>query len=338
MKKSRESARQLADYIELKLLSGEYQPGTALPSIRRMAAKFQTNYSNVYRTLQQLTDNGILLRDESGAFLAGRLPRTGQSASCRIALLLEGTPQGYGLIDHALLGIRDVLNCDAYEVVEHKIHPLNLSSVQLLELSRQYNGLLLLNSYDWYLSRFECACPAVGILMQNSYEGKLSTLNIDPVDAVRQAVSYFMEHAAHTVAIATVQQPVYRLRGQLFRLFWEEIGGESRFFDTLDMEQCRYEADTGYFFVSDTLLQSASEYYLKQHGVPLAAAHTVLGIDGKGVDHPDYHAFPSVGIDWRELGRLAATELLRKIADPLATGRTVTLPGKLYLPNPQKIT
>lgn len=54
------SAARLVEYIELKILSGDYPPGALLPSIRRMAAKFDMNYSAAYRTLRELAGLGVL--------------------------------------------------------------------------------------------------------------------------------------------------------------------------------------------------------------------------------------------------------------------------------------
>ena len=228
-----------------------------------------------------------------------------------------------------LLGVRDRLLPAGYELIQKPLHPTCIKSGLLIELARQYDGLMLLNSYDWRLSDFPCICPAVGVLMQNSYNGRLGLINLDPVDAARQAVRYFLNRACHHVVIITSSAPAYRLRGQLFRLFWEEIGGSTELLDGWRAEYARYQPENGYFFTSDSMLHHASVLHQQQYGVPLSSAFTVLGVDGKRRSNPDYHEFPSIGVDWRELGRLAAEELLRQLAFPLSERRSLLLAGTL---------
>jgi DNA-binding LacI/PurR family transcriptional regulator len=325
---ARLAAGKLVEYIEAKILSGDYRPGDGLPSVRRLAGKFGLSYSTAYRTLAKLADGGTLLRDEAGAFRAGRLPPAGGAPTRKIGLVIEGMTTGHSLTDSLLLGIRDVAAGSEYELDILQVHPTHFSGKTLTELGGRYDGLMLLNSYDRFLTVFECACPAVGVMMQNSYNGRLPLLNIDPVDAARQAVNYFLGKA-HRVVIISSPAPAYRIRAQIFRMFWEEIGGEAVFLDGWQSENYRYDTASGYFFSSDTMLQMASEAYENEHGVRLAADHAVLGVDGKRRCNPDFHEFPSIGIDWRELGHLAAEELFRQFADPLAGKRSILLTGTL---------
>ncbi len=329
MSKASTDAAKLTEYLEMKLLNGDYRPSFPLPSVRRLATKFNMSYSTAYRTLCHLATTGLVIQDESGAFLAGSLPPAAGNPSHRIAALLEGIPEDGGLIDTLLLGVRDQLLPAGYELMPQHLHPTCISSALLIELGRQYDGLMLLNSYDWMLSDFPCVCPAVGVLMQNSYNGRLGLINLDPVDAARQAVRYFLDKACHHVVIITSPAPAYRLRGQLFRLFWEEIGGSCALLDGWRVEHALYQQEYGYFFTSDTILHLASVQHQRQYGVPLSSAFTVLGVDGKRRSNPDYHEFPSIGVDWRILGRLAAEELLRQMASPLSERRSLLLAGTL---------
>ncbi len=325
------AAAKLVEYIELKILSGDYPPGDQLPSIRRLAAKFDLNYSAAYRTLNELAALGVLLRDDSGAFRAGRLQPVTKSPTRKLAFIEEGkSEKPTGLLGSAVLGIRDELRDKEFELDEIPIHPINFSQSRLTELGREYDGLFLLNSYDWYLSSFECACPAVGMLMLNSYGGRLSLFNLDPFDAALQAREYFMRIAGvRNVMIVSSTAPAFRVRGKVFQFFWEEIGGKVLFLDGDFPADYNYPDDWGYFFTSDSRAQSAMQNYTETTGRNLSSDHPVLSIDGKNILAPELYAFPSIGIDWRQLGRLMCRELLRKLEDPLALSRNLLLPGKL---------
>lgn len=325
------AAARLVEYIELKILSGDYPPGALLPSIRRMAAKFDMNYSAAYRTLRELAALGVLFRDESGSFRAGRLLPVSKCPTRKLAFLEEGKAESpRGMLGSAVLGIRDELLGKEYQLDEIPIHPINVSQSQLTELGQQYDGLFLLNSYDWYLSSFECACPAVGMLMLNSYGSRLSLFNLDPFDAALQARDYFMHVAAvHNVLIVSSTAPVFRVRGKVFQFFWEEIGGKVLFLDGDPPSDYEYPRDWGILFTSDSRAANAVAQYREATGRNLIEDRAVLSIDGKNVQDPDLYAFASIGIDWRKLGQLMCRELMRKIEDPLAGSRNLLLPGKL---------
>ncbi len=325
------AAARLVEYIELKILSGDYPPGALLPSIRRMATKFDLNYSAAYRTLRELAELGVLIRDESGSFRAGRLLPVTKCPTRKLAFLEEGKAESpRGLLGSAVLGIRDELLGKEYQLDEIPIHPINISQSQLTELGRQYDGLFLLNSYDWYLSSFECACPAVGMLMLNSFGCRLSLFNLDPFDAAMQAREFFMHVAAvRNVMVISSNAPAFRVRGKVFQFFWEEIGGKILMLDGDPPPDYQYPEGWGILFTSDSRALGAIDNYRENTGRNLAEDHPVLSMDGKNVLAPDVYAFASIGIDWRKLGQLMCRELMRKIEDPLAESRNLLLPGKL---------
>lgn len=249
----------------------------------------------------------------------------------KLAFLEEGKAESpRGMLGSAVLGIRDELLGKEYQLDEIPIHPINVSQSQLTELGQQYDGLFLLNSYDWYLSSFECACPAVGMLMLNSYGSRLSLFNLDPFDAALQAREYFMHVAAvHNVLIVSSTAPVFRVRGKVFQFFWEEIGGKVLFLDGDPPSDYQYPEDWGILFTSDSRAANAVAQYREATGRNLIEDRAVLSIDGKNIQDPDLYAFASIGIDWRKLGQLMCRELMRKIEDPLGGSRNLLLPGKL---------
>ncbi|MGE4565279.1 MAG: hypothetical protein AB7F32_10455, partial [Victivallaceae bacterium] len=57
------------------------------------------------------------------------------------------------------------------------------------------------------------------------------------------------------------------------------------------------------------------------------------GVDGKRLINPEYHPFPTIAVDWDEMGRIAFEELLRRLQFPESPGRNQSVAGKLILPN-----
>ncbi|MFJ1430261.1 GntR family transcriptional regulator [Capnocytophaga canimorsus] len=52
---------QIADYICQKILLGEWQPGTKIPSVRELAVQMSVNPNTVARSYEFLKNNGIII-------------------------------------------------------------------------------------------------------------------------------------------------------------------------------------------------------------------------------------------------------------------------------------
>ena len=55
-----EISEQLINYLEERLLAGEYRPGMRIPSVRRLAAKFCLSYGSAIRGIDFLCEQGKL--------------------------------------------------------------------------------------------------------------------------------------------------------------------------------------------------------------------------------------------------------------------------------------
>ena len=65
---------QLAELIKNEIISGKYQTGDKLPSVREFALEFQVNPNTVQKALQILEDEGLILTDRTnGKFVASNL-------------------------------------------------------------------------------------------------------------------------------------------------------------------------------------------------------------------------------------------------------------------------
>lgn len=54
--------RQITDYINDRILAGELEPGTKIPSLRELADLWQTNYFTVNTAFKKLVQDGLLVR------------------------------------------------------------------------------------------------------------------------------------------------------------------------------------------------------------------------------------------------------------------------------------
>ena len=66
---------QLIDVIKQKIMSGEYQPGQRLPSVRELAADAAVNPNTMQRALTELEREGLLL----GGGTSGRTVTTDET-------------------------------------------------------------------------------------------------------------------------------------------------------------------------------------------------------------------------------------------------------------------
>jgi DNA-binding transcriptional regulator YhcF (GntR family) len=325
------SVDRLIDYIEARILSREYPPGSALPSVRRLAGKFKLSYSTTYRALEKLGEAGILTRRDGVGFLIADRPFARNRNGRKIIAMIEGAPQSSvhqsGMAHSALLAARNVLEAENYSIEIRQENCSTMTLEKIRDASFECDGMMLLGTYDYALSNLETFCPTVGMIMQDSFNGRLSTVNLDPFDAARQAVNYFLGRSSRVVIVSS-PKPVYRYRARVFSQIWTDIGGRIEFVEpsTFHFED---QANTGYFFSSDDWLNNASSTHFEHHGCRLEDKFVVLGIDGKHLLNPDYPVFPTIGIEWRKAGEIVAEELLRLIDHPGSLTRNIAVCGKL---------
>lgn len=334
MGRSKVPVDRLTEYLETRILAGTFETGTALPSVRRLAAKFNLSFGTTYRALEQLAEEGWLARAPGAGFRVNAPPAQ-DAYGIRIAVVLEVASEnitsGY-LCYHVLLGLRAMAAKSGCS-----LHLTNLQSELSAErLKRIVNGMagvIFIGGYDITMREMNLPCPAVGVLMLRSYQGQVSTINIDVFDVVQQACAFFGGKGIVKVVIFTSAKPLYQMIGTLFRVAMQTNGGEAELVVGVPDEKMHFEKGTGYFFTSDHVLQIVSNRYCQRFGVPLAEHHVVLGVDGKRLINPDYHPFPTIAVDWEEMGRIAFEELLRRLQFPESPGRNQSVAGKLILPN-----
>jgi GntR family transcriptional regulator len=60
LKSDRPIYSQLLEYLELQIVSGEYQPGSKIPSVRELAAEASVNPNTMQKALAELERTGLV--------------------------------------------------------------------------------------------------------------------------------------------------------------------------------------------------------------------------------------------------------------------------------------
>jgi DNA-binding LacI/PurR family transcriptional regulator len=190
------------------------------------------------------------------------------------------------------------------------------------------DGIILLNEYDLFLKEFKAQVPTVGVLMENSYGGTISTVNLDPWSAAQMAVEFFEERGFKKVSIISSHKPVFVTRGRCFATIWREKGYECELIIAQYEEDIEFDKGRGYLFTSDQFAHNYSEDYLQKTGYLLNDKHVILGMDGKQLIDPNFHRFPSIAINWKSVGEIAFNECLSRINNPTIAPKNITFTGK----------
>ncbi len=330
MGRSKVSTDQLTEYIETRILAGTFQNGDALPSVRRLAAKFKLSFGTAYRALEHLVTEGWLIRREGEGFRVNA-PPSSDGYGMRIAVIMEVSSEsinsGY-LCYHVLLGLRAAAAQSGCFLQITQLSCEQLDAVRLKKITAGAAGVIFVGSYDLKMWEMHLGCPAVGLLMLNSYGGVVSTVNIDLFDTVRQASHFFADRTIVRSVIFTSAKPFYLALGKMFRAAMQEHGSAELVIG-MPEEKLVFTRGTGYFFTSDHILQMVSERYFREFGVPLAHDHVVLGVDGKRLINPEYHSFPTLALDWEYMGLVAFDELRRRLQAPDSPARSQSVAGHL---------
>jgi GntR family transcriptional regulator len=96
-------SRQIAEQIRAQCRSGALRPGTALPSVRQLAAQLAVNVNTVFRVYERLAGDGILeMRQGEGTFVAPP-PPVAESDQQRDAERAQFAQEFTGLVERGLL-------------------------------------------------------------------------------------------------------------------------------------------------------------------------------------------------------------------------------------------
>lgn len=257
-----EISEQLINYLEERLLAGEYRPGMRIPSVRRLAAKFCLSYGSAIRGIDFLCEQGKLEKASKRGIYVCRQETPlliGGGAGGRKIVFFIGSELDadcQSLWYTALLGFSQSASKRGDCIVMTPLpHDSDCNRV-LRENAREADGLVIFNSFYWPLEPLPAGSAAVGALFDGNLDGTLSVVNLDALDAARQAVEYFRLKRVRHVVITSSSRKLFMTRGRLFAALWRSEGGSCVFSDGIPPE---FDPANGYLFTSDQVCQQACE-------------------------------------------------------------------------------
>lgn len=325
--------RRLAEYLLPRIASGEYPVGMKIPSMRRLAAKFDMPYSTVHLQLSMLVEAGILkTRAGKGVFVAQADIFPKKRSRRKIAAFIgEGVIGQQTSISYlALLEFQQQAIAAGFEVRVRPVFYTELTGERFERDTADCCGAALFKEYDAKMFAFESTLPTVATLMGHTYGGRISLVNADEVQVAELAAAYFSDRKIAKVAVISSMSPVYRRRAGAFFDLWRQAGLDCEIHYMPQMRE-ELEPGVGYFFTSDTQLRRYYLEYAERCGRRLDEDFVVLGVDGKRRLNPDWPLFSTVVVDWREIGACMFHELKRRIDVPGAAARRISVGGRLLL-------
>lgn len=313
---------RLTDYIESMIAAGSYKTGDRLPPLRQLAAEFEVNLDTARRGIWHLRDKGLVeCRRGDGVYINGQRHTVGGHEKIAMMILLGRPFSTY--VGYVMQGIQEA----AQQLgITLEIHPgdypgsqQNLRQ-QLPAIADGCNGLLLIGNYDLYLDSFNIPVPTVGVEMHRNYGGAISTLSLDPVRAAELAADFFRQRQIRHVAVWGNRTPLHDFRARQFLTHWQAEGGEARFRHVEERGVLLHQDPAiGYLFTGGSCANEFAECYRRQTGRALIDDFAAVALDGKSFLVPGYEPMHGILPEWKEVGKLALQELLRKIRTPGAS-------------------
>ena len=326
MKKS-DKAFSMICYLEEQLLAGAYSSGQRMPSLRALMRKFGISYGTARRGMLYLYEKytGISKETGRGTYFTPADCENGRQGEHSIVVCGdEQYATASCLYYSALRGIISSAESAGVRIEKVMLKSDFCDVAALREITSHYSGAILLGQYDAVFSRLDLPVPAVGVMMENSFDGAVSVVDLDPYLTAKLAVRYFLERKIKNVKILSSMNNAFLLRGKIFAMLAAEHGIRC----SSPVTKIRnYRAGTGYFFTSDTWANIACQKYRETTGRELAADHVIMGADGKQLLQPGYSRFPTVAVDWEQIGVTAFRECIERINDPLRTAKKIFLTG-----------
>jgi DNA-binding LacI/PurR family transcriptional regulator len=332
---STNKTKDMIEYLEGGIISGKLKADEKIPSIRDLMSQFSLSKGTVSRGLDYLCNEGFLeKRLGSGTYVKKERSLAGNLKKGAITIFSyqdsSALASGLNMFSQILLGIRDAAKIKNESIsLVHGLgaNPYYISPEQLEYANKNSLAIIFIGEYDSFYDDLDIRVPAIGAFMQNTFNGKLSLVNLDAYDAAATACKYFREKQQKHVIIATNKQPVFRYRGKLFEMLWKDAGGSCEL-KYITKEYSLPEGEA-YFFASDTMAQFCSLAAMKKSGKPLHQTACVYSVEGKRFLDPHFHKFPTYAVDWRYVGKFIFEEANYRIENMGSPGRQVNVSGHL---------
>ena len=324
-----DKAFHMIKYIEDQLLAGAYATGQRIPSLRTLMRKFGISYGTARRGMEYLYNKYPNISKEKGRGTYYQVDKNSNisSTTSDISIIVccnDFRINSSGLYYSAFNGIISSAEKESVKIEKYFHEKNNSDASKLREITRNYSGAILLGQYDAYLSRLDLPVPAVGVMMENSFDGAISVVDLDPYLTAKLAVRYFLDKNINKVKILSSMNNAFIFRGKIFAMCAKEHGIKC----SIPVTHVRnYQRDTGYFFTSDNWAHIACLNYKEQTGRNLEEDFAIMGVDGKQFLQPEYSRFPTVAVDWEQIGITAFRECMTRIANPSLASKKIFLNG-----------
>jgi DNA-binding LacI/PurR family transcriptional regulator len=320
-----------SEYILARIASGEYKLGTPLPSIRKLAPKFNLSYSAAQRRIAALARQGLVRSTKGRGLYIARTNLAGALYPGKriIAFIAPYSEKDLTSTSYvALLAFQKSAALNGFHVDVNPVRFSDLAPERFIAMTEGYSGAAMFHEYDSGMSFFPGSLPTVAVLMNHSFGGRISLVNVDPAAAAEQATAYFQHQKIKRITVCSSLKPVYRERAERFCELWKHNGGSCKI-DYTEPGGGKFVRGRGYFFSSDTWLYSHSLAYRKETGRELNDDFVILGIDGKHRLNPEWPPFSSIVVNWSDIGKVMFEELLRLIDHPADYRKNIMIAGNL---------
>lgn len=153
--------KAIAAEIAARIESGEFPPGSRLPSGDQLARDLGVNRNATHRAVEELQRQGLVIRRQgSGTIVSERVEKKG----CRIALLVDGYSAAHNFPSGDLLrGIQDRIGEESSLVIADSKHDAAQENRQLRRLAREADGIL------FYATALDRPTPALQVLLDEGF-------------------------------------------------------------------------------------------------------------------------------------------------------------------------
>jgi len=135
------TSKSLAIELGERIASGEFAPGTRLPSGDELARQLGVNRNTVHRAIEELQRQGLVVRRKGSGTVVASISKTSHA---RVALLVDGYSPAHNFPSGDLLrGIQDRLGDECTLVIADSKHEASLEDRQLEKLSRETDGIVV---------------------------------------------------------------------------------------------------------------------------------------------------------------------------------------------------
>ncbi|MGE4565001.1 MAG: winged helix-turn-helix domain-containing protein, partial [Victivallaceae bacterium] len=328
--------------LRAQILAEVFLPGSRLPSVRTLMRKFDLSYGSAMRGIDELCEQGLLEKLPRRGILvrraAGNPAPGGKGVIGVITQFPDFNEAHHGMAYHALMAIQKAAYDLNYPLLSIPVFG-KFDQLESHPALKHCDALILLCEADNPQDRWTVSMPTVAMLTWDDFDGKISTVEIDPFHAAVQAVRYFQKYRVKEVSVVTDYRPVFHWRSEIFKECWKRAGGKigthyeyhAEKIPEIDFAQ---DLRTGYFFTSGHLFENCARTFTAATGRLLHTAIRALAVDGKNLIMPNFQPVPAIAMDWKWMGRTIFEELVALMENPLRMPRRIYLAGKLVEPNP----